>query len=51
MFDPNVFNDSKQFLNECFDSKKIFIIKQKYFTLIATNEMKDKVFLCSTAVG
>ena len=28
MFDPNVFNDSKQVLNDCFGSEKLFIIKQ-----------------------
>ena len=33
MFDPNVFNDSKQVLNDCFGSEKLFIIKQKNFTL------------------
>ena len=26
MFDPNVFNDSKQVLNDCFGSEKLFII-------------------------
>ena len=50
MFDSNVFNDSKQLLNDCFVSEKLFIIKQKDFTLIATNEMKDKGILCTTAV-
>ena len=28
MFDPNVFNDSKQVLNDGFGSEKLFIIKQ-----------------------
>ena len=28
MFDPNVFNDLKQVLNDCFGSEKLFIIKQ-----------------------
>ena len=51
MFDPNVSNDSNQVLNDCFGSEKLFIIKQKDLILIATNEMKDKGFLCTTAVG
>ena len=50
MFDSNVFNDSKQVLNDCYVSEKLFIIKQKDFTLIATNEMKDKGFLCTISV-
>ena len=51
MFDPNVFHDSKQILNDCFGSEKLFISKQKDFTLIAANEMKEKGFLCTTAIG
>ena len=50
-FDPNVFNDSKEVLNDGFGSEKLFIIKQKDFTLTDTNEIKDKGFLCTTAVG
>ena len=51
MFDPNVFNDSKQVLNDCFVSESFSSSNKKDLTLITTNEMKGEEFLCTTAVG
>ena len=51
MFDPNVFNDSKQVLTNVSVQKSFLSSYKKDLTLIATNEMKGKGFLCTTAVG